>query len=370
MSFFKNFPLIGYNLKADGLIINITDIFRNADVNDILADSNNSYFWYNINNGDRPDVVSRILYGDSRYYWTFFIINDHLKDGVLDAWPKSSGELERYLEDQYDSYSVIEFYPHPDLALVVTTTTPPTSATLNGIDLHYSATLNGINLYYSATLNGIDLYYEHLRITVTSLNDTYIQAVTASPLTPPKPPPLWVISKYDSNRYQLWINRIDVNSIDARESYSQFKSGSDANNSYTFVLVNNAKPESAEYEQIVATNKAWLETYKAWAKAMWPNDVNVTTAVTTTSSVIRYYSSVKFKSSQTWFTSRGAPIAFQDSSGNNVTFNKAKRSNVSVSEISYATHLIEENDKKSKIRVIPINLIREFSDVYKQTLNK
>lgn len=318
MAFFKQFPKISYDLQNNGSLITVTDIYRNVDVNDILADSNNSYFWYEIIDGDRPDIISTKLYNDVRYYWTFFIINDHLKDGALDAWPKSSGELERYLEDQYDAYSVIEFYPGTETVTSLT----------------------------SATLNGIDLYYKHLRITVTSL-------YAASPLTAP----LWVISKYDSSRYQLWIN--------TPASYSQFKSGSDTNNSYTFVLLNEANPGSTEYIQIAATNAAWLKTYKDWAKAMFTLTVSETdTSITTASSV-------NFKSSATWFTGREAPITFEDNAGNNVTFYRKRKGLVAgtVSEISYATHLIEENDEKRKIRVLPASLIRDFAESYEETLN-
>ncbi len=87
--FFENFPKIRYDLLNNNKLIEVIDIFRHVDVNDVLADDLLSYRYYEIQEGDRPDQVSQALYGTPDYYWTFFIVNDFLKDG-LPAWPISS----------------------------------------------------------------------------------------------------------------------------------------------------------------------------------------------------------------------------------------------------------------------------------------
>lgn len=414
MSFFNQFPKIKYDLRGNSLLTNVIDIFRNVDVNDILADTNNSYLFYDIPDGDRPDIVSRKLYDDPRYYWTFFIINDHLKNGVLDSWPKSSGELERFLADQYDAYSVIELFPTTTLTtsgiteLGVTTialTAAPspvltagtfiygsgiaakTTSTNAAVFVSISGTTITINPATTAQIvngtfltsalspvNGIDLSYENLRVSVKSLIDDEAAGGSYAPR--------WKIFKYDSNRYQLWI--------DAPDSYSNFiKLANTANDYLVLTLVNEVvgtSPEAiAARAAVTAKNNAWLGVnssgtelgsgFLLWAKT------NASTAVynsvknaigTIPDTMYKCMRVVEFKASNTWFVGRDAPIAFKDSDGNNVTTHR-RRTNTSIgltTEISYADYEIGLNDDKRKIRVLPVRLIRQFSEEYEKKLNE
>ena len=52
---------------------------------------------YNIKDGERPDIVSQRLYSSTNYYWTFFLINDSLHDG-LGSWPMSMQDLNQYID--------------------------------------------------------------------------------------------------------------------------------------------------------------------------------------------------------------------------------------------------------------------------------
>ena len=108
--FFENFPKIRYDLLNNNKLIEVIDIFRHVDVNDVLADDLLSYRYYEIQEGDRPDQVSQALYGTPDYYWTFFIVNDFLKDG-LPAWPISSYEINRQAELDFDKYGVLIAQP-------------------------------------------------------------------------------------------------------------------------------------------------------------------------------------------------------------------------------------------------------------------
>jgi len=110
MPFFKQFPKTTYDLKRDGQLIEIRNMFRNVDVNERLIDPASSYQFYEIKDGERPDLVSSKLYRSSNYYWTFFVTNDHLKDG-LQAWPLSYQQLQRKIQKYYAPYVVLELIP-------------------------------------------------------------------------------------------------------------------------------------------------------------------------------------------------------------------------------------------------------------------
>lgn len=109
MAFFRQFPKIGYDFEQNGVITNIIDIFRNVKVDSVFLDDMSTYQYYQVRNGDRPDIVSSILYGTPDYYWTFFVINEHLKTG-LSGWPMNSDAFEDYMDLEY-SGTVIDTEP-------------------------------------------------------------------------------------------------------------------------------------------------------------------------------------------------------------------------------------------------------------------
>ena len=165
--FFRQFPTTQYDLLRTGALTTVIDLFRNVTAKgQIKLDPNLAYTYYRIRNGDRPDVVSQKIYTDSDYYWTFFIINDFLKDG-LSVWPKNYDEMEEYLTQEYDRYSVIQM-----------------SDTITGFDETGT---------FATSVNGID--FSAKQYYVTDLSQTYVAR----------------IMKYDPSMQQLWIYNEDSN---------------------------------------------------------------------------------------------------------------------------------------------------------------
>ena len=109
MSFFNQFPKITYDFASDGIDTKIIDIFRYIKPSDISLDDISLYQFYQIQGGDRPDIVSQQLYGTPEYYWTFFIINEQLKAG-LSGWPMNTEVFEDYMDLEY-SGTVLETTP-------------------------------------------------------------------------------------------------------------------------------------------------------------------------------------------------------------------------------------------------------------------
>lgn len=105
MSFFQLFPKTQYDIFNTGVKTEITDIFKyvQAKIDDL--DDLSAYRFYTVRNGMRPDQVSYELYGTDRYYWTFFLVNDHLKNGI-GSWPLDDVEFERYMADEYEGVVV------------------------------------------------------------------------------------------------------------------------------------------------------------------------------------------------------------------------------------------------------------------------
>lgn len=116
MAYFYNFPNTLYKFGNETSLTSFQDISAYVDIIDQVKDDINFYQVYDIEDGDRPDVVSYKIYGSPFYYWSFFLLNDNIK---FQGWPLSNAEV--YAKAQKD-------YPNTTL----TTTTSLTGIFLPG----------------------------------------------------------------------------------------------------------------------------------------------------------------------------------------------------------------------------------------------
>ena len=65
--FFKNFPEIQYEL-SDGKRVFIKDFFRKSRIEQNAVNSIINYTKYEINDGERPDIVARLNYMGIQIY--------------------------------------------------------------------------------------------------------------------------------------------------------------------------------------------------------------------------------------------------------------------------------------------------------------
>jgi len=105
MAFFKQFPKVEYDFNRTGVLQNMVDLFRSVRPLPSFLDNFSGYKYYEIKNGERPDLVSGRIYDSSQYYWTFFLVNDHLHDGYR-AWPLSQEALQNYMATEYRGYAI------------------------------------------------------------------------------------------------------------------------------------------------------------------------------------------------------------------------------------------------------------------------
>lgn len=152
--YFKNFPLTSYNFKDDpNSRTVIVDIFRNIRA-DIKIDDAAAYTLYTIQENERPDQISQMFYDTPEYFWTFFIVNEHLWDG-LNSWPMEYNELQEYISEKYTKTFI----------------TPYLNSGYSG-ESHYlidkfevGETITGNNSGQTATISAIDTFMNRLEIT-------------------------------------------------------------------------------------------------------------------------------------------------------------------------------------------------------------
>lgn len=100
---FQNFPTMTYTLES-GKVITIKDFFRKAKIESASLDSIIEYQYYEILEGERPDIVASKLYGDSDLHWTFFLVNNF--DNYYD-WFMDNETFENYMNEKYQGQNLI-----------------------------------------------------------------------------------------------------------------------------------------------------------------------------------------------------------------------------------------------------------------------
>ena len=98
MNYFKYFPVTAYGFGNEAL----PDLFRNisvyVDVIDQIKQNVSFYNDYYIQEGERPDQISYKLYGTPNYYWTFWFMNDNIREK---GWPLTNIQLIEKIAKDY-----------------------------------------------------------------------------------------------------------------------------------------------------------------------------------------------------------------------------------------------------------------------------
>ena len=90
MRYFKPFPLIEYKFGTDMDQDLIQNIALYSDVIDQTRNSTTTYEDYYIIADTRPDQVSFEIYDTPEYHWTFFLMNNKLRER---GWPLSNNKM-------------------------------------------------------------------------------------------------------------------------------------------------------------------------------------------------------------------------------------------------------------------------------------
>ena len=69
-----------------------------VDLIDDIKDEVSLYETYYVRDGDRPDQLSLKFYNTTDFYWTFFLMNDHVR---VQGWPLSNYQLEKKVKEDF-----------------------------------------------------------------------------------------------------------------------------------------------------------------------------------------------------------------------------------------------------------------------------
>jgi len=110
--FFQHYPQINYDITGvkptktkSAINIMIRSKIKSAVLDDVIA-----YFPYIIPEAERPDVTAYKQYGNVKYTWLIFLIND-IHDPIFD-WPLNTREFGNYIKNKYNTLDAAKTTVH------------------------------------------------------------------------------------------------------------------------------------------------------------------------------------------------------------------------------------------------------------------
>lgn len=95
--YFKNFPKVTYKL-SNGKWVTIKDFFRKSTIEQKAINAIIDYQYYEIQDGERPDIIAHKLYGSSDLHWTLLLVNEIEN---YTKWYKDNQTFELYMSEKY-----------------------------------------------------------------------------------------------------------------------------------------------------------------------------------------------------------------------------------------------------------------------------
>ena len=96
-------PNVFYNMgssSSDPKFLLAKNIWQRAEVLQDKKSNLTIFDEYVVKNGERPEDIATSIYDNPFYNWTILIINDIVD--FYDQWPRSTKQLQEYVEQKYD----------------------------------------------------------------------------------------------------------------------------------------------------------------------------------------------------------------------------------------------------------------------------
>lgn len=99
--YFSYFPITKHDLTNVGQTIDATNVLRRFIVRASVQERSDVFYEYNLQSGDRPDVVAEKYYGDPDLAWLVLLFNE-ITDPMFD-YPLFDRDFETYIKQKYGS---------------------------------------------------------------------------------------------------------------------------------------------------------------------------------------------------------------------------------------------------------------------------
>ena len=108
MSYFEMFPNILYSAKGDGKFTVMKDILTRVKLVDSAKENILGFDYYDVKDGETPEMIAHKYYGDINLHWTILVANDIVD--YYEDWPMSVQRFEEFVKEKYDNPGGIHHY--------------------------------------------------------------------------------------------------------------------------------------------------------------------------------------------------------------------------------------------------------------------
>lgn len=353
MTFFTQFPKTTYSIESDGIQTDITDIYRYVDVVERSSQNVLAYKIADVFDGERPDNLSQRLYGTPDYYWTFFIANDNLKDGI-EAWPKADVEVAAYTDLIHKDTAAFRF-PYEIQGEGNTANT----FTLAGLPLQDKKFAPFLYLFSVQDL--------------TSIDGTLVKIYNRAR-----------IIDYRPNLSQIWIDTSTIDWWSDYEPYKELIGGGGAldveykkraqrkifytgssSDSYTVRFINPYEKDDGKiYAETQNLQQRFIDDVRTVAKKFKPNqgyDIKTNDQVE---------DSYQLKSTQYWQRGKLAPAHYYNPVSIEEEQTEYSAGPEATNYVSREQEIYDDNDALRRIKYVSPQYIQAFALEYKKLLNE
>ncbi len=99
--FFELMPKILYDNKGQGEFNIVTNLLKRVAIKSKVKDNAIMYDTYDVIEGQRPEEIAFLMYGDPELHWIILLLNN-ITD-VYHDWPLSTPNFLRFVNDKYDN---------------------------------------------------------------------------------------------------------------------------------------------------------------------------------------------------------------------------------------------------------------------------
>ena len=102
------FPELEYDVRGDGKTTLMKDIFRRVKIKSNAKNNIVDYDYYDVQDGEAPEIIAYKYYGDAQLHWTILVMNDTID--YYHDWPMSTQTFEQYMKEKYANPDAIHHY--------------------------------------------------------------------------------------------------------------------------------------------------------------------------------------------------------------------------------------------------------------------
>ena len=102
------FPNIYYSAKGDGKFTIMKDLLARVKLIANVKDNILGFDYYDVKDGETPEMIAHKYYGDVNLHWTILVVNDVID--YYEDWPMSVQRFEQFVKDKYDNPQGIHHY--------------------------------------------------------------------------------------------------------------------------------------------------------------------------------------------------------------------------------------------------------------------